>query len=62
MYVDKEEQSGETVDWPQNSRLPMGCFGCKQAAGYPKMEFLFYVKTRLKRIESKTARKCSLDF
>ena len=25
----------------------MGCLGCKQAAGYPKMEFLFYAVKNL---------------
>ena len=36
----KEEQSGGTVDWSKNSRLPtwLGCFSCQQAVGYPKTE------------------------
>ena len=37
----KEELSGGTVDWPQNSRLPIW-LGCQQAAGYVKTQFLPY--------------------
>ena len=46
--VTKEEQSGGIVDPPQKLLTTnlVGYFGCQQAAGYPKTQFLFYaVKT-----------------
>ena len=43
----KEKRSWGTVECAdtQNSKLPtwLGCFGCQEAAGYPKIQFLSYV-------------------
>ena len=44
MLWSKEERSGGTVDWPQNSRLLtwLGFLGYQQAAGYVKTQCLSY--------------------
>ena len=34
----EQELSTETPDY----KRALGCFDCKQAAGYPKAQFLFY--------------------